>query len=196
MGCLRQYQFCNPALPAEGRCGPLTGFVDAQLQAAPLFDITYDQMSTMTFDQMANNDFPQTPAAARFVWLLMFLSLEVPSPATVVDILGPNSLASQQNLIRSSSVISSLSNNQWQLDVQNWWVIYLASLQAGRVNIAYGPQYAALEPYEILPFNSPIQKLCRNQVPNTGTSRKVPSHDIYITPSYIRRFHLPIQRLK
>ncbi|KAG8168949.1 hypothetical protein KVR01_001698 [Diaporthe batatas] len=163
LACLRQYQFCNPALPEEGRCGPLRGFLDAQFQAAPLFDITYDQMVNMTVEQMATNDFPQTPAAARYAWLLMFLALQVPSPATLVDILGPNTLTSQQSLTRSSGIIGMIPSYQWQLDIQNLWAIYMASLQAGTVNIAYGTHSPALKPYEIPPSNSHMQKLCESQ---------------------------------
>lgn len=159
LACLRQYQFCNPALPEEHRCGPLAGFLEAQVQAAPLFGITYDQMLNMTVEQMAKNEIPQTPAAARYVWLLMFLTLAIPSPAALVNILGPNSLASQQSLTRSSSVMGIIPRNQWQLDVQNWWAIYMASLQAGTVNTAYGSHDPALKLYEIPPFNSHAQKL-------------------------------------
>ena len=159
MACLRQYQFCNPALPEEGRCGLLTGFAEAQYQAAPLFNITRDQMFNITIEQMVKKDIPQTPAAARYIWLVILLTLTVPSPATLINIRGPNSLASQQSLTRSSSMLGSIPSNQWQLDVENWWAIYMASLQAGMVNIAYGSHDPALKPYEIPP-STPMPRSC------------------------------------
>jgi hypothetical protein len=188
MACLRQYQFCNPALPEEGRCGLLTGFAEAQYQAAPLFNITRDQMFNMTIEQMAKNDIPQTPAAARYIWLVILLTLTVPSPATLINILGPNSLASQQSLTRSSSMLGSIPSNQWQLDVENWWAIYMASLQAGMVNTAYGSHDPALKPYEILPFNSYAQKLCNNQVSNARSCIKL-AHDFCFIHSCMHRCH-------
>lgn len=171
MGCLRQLQFCNPALSKESRCGPLAGLVDAQLQAAHLFNITYEQMNSLTYEQIANNEIPQSPAAARYIWLLTFLTLAVPSPNLMINVLGPNSLTSQQSLNRASGILDIIPNNQWQLDVKNWWAIYLASMQAGMVNTAYGTHDPALKPYELRPFNSQAQSLCNSQVSNTDISK-------------------------
>lgn len=168
MACLQKFQFCNPALPEEGRCGPLAGFLDAQVQAAHLFNITYEQMRDMDPEQMIESGILKTPAASRFLWLLMILTLAVTDVTALINVLGPYSLASQQSLSRGSSTLSIIPSNQWQLDVKNWWAIYMASLQAGMVNIASGSQDPTLKPYEIPPFNAHIQKLCNNQVSNIG----------------------------
>lgn len=173
MACLRQFQFCNPALPEEGRCGPLAGFIDSQLQSAHLFNITYEQMLNMEYDEMVKSDIVKTPAAARYLWIWNFLLFAVSSPVTAVNVLGPNSLASQPSLTRSTSTLGTIPDNQWQLDVQNWWAIYMASMQAGMVNTAYGSQDPALKPYEVRPFNSHVKKLCNNQVSSTGACIEV-----------------------
>lgn len=174
MACLQQYQFCNPALPEDSRCGPLAGSFDAQGLAAHLFDITYDQILYMTYDELVESGILETPAAARYFWFLVFLTLSAPSPTTLLNVLGPNSLASQQSLARSTSVLGAIPSNQWQLDVKNWWAIYMASLQSGMVNIAYGSRDPALKAYEMPPVNSHVQNLCNNQVRNTGPCTKVP----------------------
>lgn len=165
MACVQQYQFCNPSLPEADRCGPLASLIDAQTRSAHLFG--------MTEDQIANNDVPQTPAGSRYVWFLQFLTLVVPGLPVLINVLGPNSLASQQSLSRASGYLGVVPDNQWQLDVENWWAIYMASLQAGMVDIAYGPDDPALKPYEILPFNSDVQKLCNNQVSSAGACTEV-----------------------
>lgn len=156
MACLQQYQFCNPALPEGSRCGPLAGLLDAQAQAAHLFGMTYDQIT--------NNEIPDTPAGSRYAWFLQYFTMAVPVLSAQLNFLGASSLASQQSVSREWGTVGAISNNQWQLDVENWWAIYMASLQAGMVNTAYGPQDPALEPYRVVPFNSHVQKMCNNQV--------------------------------
>lgn len=175
MGCLQQFQFCNPAFPEGGRCGPLASLLDAQLLAAHLFNITYEQLRSLTHEQMVESGILETPAAARYIWLLMFLTAAVPSWVTLINVLGPNSLASQQSLTRASSVLGTIPSNQWQLDVKNWWAIYMASLQAGIVNTAYGSHDPTLKPYEIPPLNSHVQRMCNNQVSNIGACIEVAS---------------------
>lgn len=160
MACLRQFQFCNSALPEERRCGPLGSALDAQVQAAHLFN--------MTEDQIANSDIPDTPAGSRYVWFLEFLSLAGYGPEILVNYLGPNSLASQSSLSRYPGLLGAIPSNQWQLDVENWWAIHMALMQSGMVSIAYGNHDPALKPFEIPPFNSRYQKLCNNQVSNAA----------------------------
>ncbi|KAG6366976.1 hypothetical protein INS49_001157 [Diaporthe citri] len=155
MACLRQFQFCNPALPEDRRCGPLASALDAQVQAAHLFN--------MTEDQIANSDIPDTPSGSRYVWFLEFLATIGYGPDILVNYLGPNSLASQSSLSRYPGLLGAIPSNQWQLDVENWWAIHMATLQAGMVAIAYGNHDPALKPFEIPPFNAHYQKLCNNQ---------------------------------
>lgn len=174
MACLQQYQFCNPALPEESRCGPLAGLLDAQVQAAHLFDMTEDQIS--------NNEIPDTPAGSRFVWFLQYFTMAVPVLSALLNALGANSLASQQSLSREWGTVGAISSSQWQLDVENWWAVYMSSLQAGMVDIAYGPQDPALEPYKILPFNAHVQKLCNNQVSKAGECVEV-TNDFHLIKS-------------
>lgn len=183
MACLQQYQFCNPALPEGSRCGPLAGILDAQLQAAPLFGVTEEQIY--------NNEVPDTPAGSRYVWFLQYFTMAVPVLSAQLNMLGPNSLASQQSVSREWGTIGAISDHQWQLDVENWWATYMASLQAGMVDIAYGPQDPALEPYRIEPFNAHMQKMCNNQVSEAGACVKVSQNscDINSCMSASSSFH-------
>lgn len=187
MACLQQYQICNPALPGNSRCGPLASWLDAQNQAAHLFNITYDQMANATYESIARNEIPQSPAAARYVWFWTLLALAVPTLTGVVNVLGTVSLASQQSLDRATGIMGTIPSNQWQLDVKNWWAIWMASLQAGMVNVAYGPHDPLLEPFEILPPNSHVQKLCSNQV-SKGRDFMEVSHDFCLTTPCKSRF--------
>lgn len=121
MGCLEQFQWCNSAYPRDRGCGPLTSYQDAFDGAAPLFNATKDVLDA---DRPLSSD----AIPARFISARRALDGYPTSLPDVVGTLGPRSLASQSKFFGGSQ--SPLPENQWQLDVLQWWNIVLTTIQA------------------------------------------------------------------
>lgn len=157
LGCARQIQFCNTALPPDKQCGPLAGWDDAVDESAELFNLTRQQMLD---DQFNSTD----PTASRFLWVNEMLNHAVNDPVTIMQILGPSSLASKASLFQG--FMGRIPTNQWQLDVAHWWSTWLASIQAGFVQTAIGPAVPTeeLEQLKVAPWNGHMRTLCNNQV--------------------------------
>lgn len=157
LGCVQQNQFCNTALASDKQCGPLAGWNDAISESAPLFNMTGLQV----FDQ---DYLPDGAIGSQFIWLCQQLKSAATSLETLLQILGPDSLASRANL--AQGIMGRLPLNQWQLDVTHWWSTYLASVQAAFVETAIGPADPSreLEQYKFVPWNDHVRKLCNNQV--------------------------------
>lgn len=157
LGCVRQVQFCTTALASDKRCGPLASWNDALDESAHLFNLTEPHVS--------DADFYATDATgSRFEWVAGQLNNAASSPATILQALGPESLASKANL--AQGIMGRLAPNQWQLDVTHWWSTHLASIQAAFVETAIGPAdpTGELEQYKQVPWNGHVRKLCNNQV--------------------------------
>lgn len=150
LACIERYQFCN----ADKDCSPLSGKHIALEQAAPLFNMT-------AFD-IRNGIAPKDPVGSRFFWYLITLFTMTTDFGYMLQNLGPKALQSHESLF--GGFMGPLPNNQWQLDVTNWWAIRLAGIQAAFVYTAYGTRNAALDIYRIRPFNSYMQDMCDNQV--------------------------------
>lgn len=155
LGCLQKYQICHVD---ENHCGPLTGFYDYQFQSASIFNISEEAMYS---DELfvENN-----PLGQRFQWFtgIMIYGGSIDISDTLSQI-GAYSLSSQSFM--REGLMGSLVENQWQLDVERWWAIGLASIQAGMVDVAVGPTEAALQPYTIRAPSSYIQgSFCNSQV--------------------------------
>lgn len=155
MACVRQFQFCNPSL-SSNNCGPLASWDDAQTEAAPLFGMTMEDWGN-GIDPATNNTM-----GSRYAWLVQTLALGHAPLGLIISDLGPDALTSLKYL--SSSLMGTLPDNQWQLDVHFWWATFLASLQAAFVNTARGPTDPALDPYKVLPWNPHARDMCNNQV--------------------------------
>lgn len=159
LGCVKQFQFCNTALEVSphDQCGPLASWNDAVREAAPLFNMTAAEVSEV--------DTPPTSlAASRFSWFVQVLNNAGSNLSTLLQTLGPQSLASKANLIQG--FMGRLPTNQWQLDVTHWWSTYLASSQAAFVEAAIGPadRTGELEKYKQGPWNDHTRRLCNSQV--------------------------------
>lgn len=151
MACLQQYQFCDAS---ESRCGPLSSWVDAQIGASELFESTMD-----------STDSPSTEShrVSRFKWLTAMLTYAVPDVSYAVGQLGSSSLASTRSLY--GNMMGPLPNDQWQVDVMQWWATYLAGIQGGVVSTAVGPMDSSQDHLRMKPYNQWIQDtLCNNQV--------------------------------
>lgn len=155
MGCVRQFQFCNPSL-SSNQCGPLVSWADAQVESAPLFGITTAEMQNETYPN------PSSAIGSRYAWLIQVLTWAQGTIESVILNLGPDALASLKEL--NDGIMGPLPNNQWQLDVRYWWATFLSSTQAAVVNAAHGPADPALDPYKVLPMNAHARDMCNNQV--------------------------------
>lgn len=156
MGCLEKWQWCNSAFPRDTGCGPLAGKLDSLFGAAPLFNLTENEIKFGGIDST-------TPAGSRYVWLSMMEALDLDTIRVVLNELGPTALASQSLL--NGAIQYPLPQNQWQFDVTNWFNIVLASVQAQYVLSALGDP--GMERLEAPPFDAEEQKLCDNQVRNS-----------------------------
>lgn len=154
LGCTQQMQVCNPSLPADRRCGPLASWIDAQLGAAALFN--------MTEEELLDGGFPSHRIGSRYSWFTMQLGYATYPIGDVLSVLQARALASQQYL--AEGVMGELPENQWQLDVSHWFATYLASVQAAIVNTALGTTDPTLDPYKVLPPNQHVRELCNSQV--------------------------------
>lgn len=157
LGCVRQIQVCNTALPPDKQCGPLASLDDAMAESAQLFNLTIPQM----YDDHPNST---DPTASRFLWFNELLRYAVNDLVTIMQILGPSSLASKASLFQG--FMGRLPSNQWQLDVTHWWSTWLASVQTGFVETAIGPAdpTGELEQLKVAPWNDHMRTLCNNQV--------------------------------
>jgi hypothetical protein len=154
LGCIQQFQFCNPSLPYDRRCGPLASWAESLVEAAVLFNLTAAQ----AFD----DEFPSQKMGSRFKWLLTQLFHAATNIHTILLNLGSKALDSQR--LFSDGNLPELPENQWQLDVSRFFAIFLASIQAAVVNSVLGPADRSLSQYHVLPPNKHVVDMCNNQV--------------------------------
>ncbi|KAL3421694.1 hypothetical protein PVAG01_05850 [Phlyctema vagabunda] len=148
MGCVDQYQYCNPAIVTKDglpTCTPLTSkyYVTQNISMLGLSDW---QLSTIT--RINEN---------------MFFSSMYYSAIG----LGESSMLASQTVFDINQV--SLPVNQWQIEAANWFNISLARLQQSLVEYAAGPTDLG-ETGSVLSSNDAMDKLlCHSQkVLNSG----------------------------
>ncbi|RWA10841.1 hypothetical protein EKO27_g4264 [Xylaria grammica] len=129
LGCVEQSQWCNTAYSKESGCGPLASFYDSYVDAAVLFNLTEKDLS-LTRDDSEDKD--------------------------RIGSLGAKSLSSQSKLEGGTQY--RLPQNQWQLDVTNWWNGSLAHLQSVFVDTAIGTTIPTAGP-----LNDEERNLCNSQ---------------------------------
>lgn len=136
LGCKEQYQSCNPTLPPEKGCSPLGG------------------INSITFIKQP----PSTRREYALYWgiILTLISL-------VLDALRSSALIAKFSL--QKSIQASLPVDQWQLEVENWNSITLASFQGFAIGDAVGPEDAEMLKYFwVKPSNDVEKDICKNQV--------------------------------
>ncbi|KAG8158806.1 hypothetical protein KVR01_011249 [Diaporthe batatas] len=170
MGCVQQFQFCNPSLSSNS-CSPLGSWTDAQLEAAHLFGISIS-------GDDERDSFENNAIGSRYQWLLTILA-SVDIISAVINSLGPDALTSMDSL--SNGLMGPLPDDQWQQDVSFWWATYLAGIQAAVVEVAHGPANPAMDPYKRLPFNSYVQDMCNNQKVRSTTYISFSLFGLYFT---------------
>ncbi|KAI1741384.1 hypothetical protein F4680DRAFT_464788 [Xylaria scruposa] len=122
LGCTQQWQFCRQS---TDNCGSLGSFSDAVANAALIFNTTDEDLANITYNGTS---------AAQFHYFKTAIG-EAPGLVTVLQQMGPTSLASQSSLTASRQ--GPLPSNQWQLDVIHWFDIQMAGLQLSFLRTAY-----------------------------------------------------------
>ncbi|KAB2576207.1 hypothetical protein DBV05_g5244 [Lasiodiplodia theobromae] len=141
LGCAIQEQICNPRLPEDRRCTPLAGAYDRDANAAKLVESEEEKF-----------------ALEWQLWALFYMSTEL---WVILRTLGSASLASGDSLY--DGIQQGLPDNQWQLDVERWHSIMLATLQGQAVDVAEGPPDAKLRAELAKPSNKRERELCKRQ---------------------------------
>ncbi|KAF2140831.1 uncharacterized protein K452DRAFT_206604, partial [Aplosporella prunicola CBS 121167] len=138
LACASQVQWCNSNLPENNRCTPLSGQADAFYSAQGFFK--------------------NEALKERLNWFWDFQ----PQLDALLSYLGSQSLKSTNSL--SGGTQGPLPDNQWQLDVQNWFATMLAYMQAYAVSIVTGPSDVNLQQYVVQPNSTTERSICKNQI--------------------------------
>ncbi|KAI1740921.1 hypothetical protein F4680DRAFT_465117 [Xylaria scruposa] len=150
LGCAEQFQFCHADTE---HCGRLASLRDAINDVALLFNSTYDDIML--------KDVPEDAEMFKY-FTTAFMDYQYVSLQMVLSHLGPASLDSQSTLLRGLQ--GPLAPDQWQRDVAHWADIYLASLQAAFLDIAYASPNASSVLETRSAFKSEAaRKMCNNQ---------------------------------
>ncbi|KAI1328009.1 hypothetical protein F5Y16DRAFT_420344 [Xylariaceae sp. FL0255] len=128
LGCAEQWQFCGNSTQY---CGKLASFNDATVDAAPLFNISRDQLTDWLIPRNITAD---GGAAARYRYLVETLNVS-PTVKEITSVLGSATLTSQSSLIKG--VQGPLVSNQWHLDVAHLHDASLAAFQAAFLQTSY-----------------------------------------------------------
>ncbi|KAF1983251.1 hypothetical protein K402DRAFT_319465, partial [Aulographum hederae CBS 113979] len=138
LGCVKQIQYCNPNLPEDKRCGPLTFGYPAEYLQMDLWKTEQEKERLKCFiDLTYFNEAPSSQAAMTAALLRLY------------DYYG---------------FVPKLPDNQWQIEMQNLFFMNLAILQRSFSGAATGPSDFALEPWLIRPNGTEERKFCRDQV--------------------------------
>jgi hypothetical protein len=140
VGCIERLQFCNPNLPANSSCTNLTSSSEAFELGLRLWQDPTQQ--------------------AYFNFSTFFVSETPPSIKTIVTTIGTAILESRSTLFIGTQ--SLIPNNQWEIDMENFFKVMLASLQRVAVDQATGPADPALLQILTRP-NTIEQNVCANQ---------------------------------
>jgi hypothetical protein len=138
VGCLERYQICNPNLPRGSGCTHLTGIRPAYNEAGKLLQ-SKSQKDIFNWSQrglaVALRDLP--------------------------GLLGSEALLASQTL--TTSYQPHLPDNQWELEIENWFQGTLAAAQRGLVNLAGGPVDPKRRKFCVGPSNPSEQLACSTQ---------------------------------
>lgn len=142
LGCVAQYQVCNSKLPQSRGCTPPSG----------VEDLLYNAHRIAESEKEANI----------FRYYLEITLLQFNTPDFITYQLGEWSLTSSYTL--NQGLQAQLPDNQWQLDVEHWHEISMASLQSVVVDAATGPSDSSILEYWRGPENAEEHKVCQNTV--------------------------------
>ncbi|KAK8040074.1 hypothetical protein PG993_008485 [Apiospora rasikravindrae] len=158
LGCVQQYQWCNSEYPIPQGCGPLSGWSDAMAGAYPLFNLTEGDFKV---DDIPSSD---TERGTRINWAVHVSDTDKLKLFDILQTFGAKALASQTLL--TAGVQLGLADDQWQLDVINWWNTALAFHQSIFVETALGLTYRDANFQNLVspPANDLERQLCQSQL--------------------------------
>jgi len=129
LGCIDQYQICNPNMPGlNGEpmlCGPLVG----------MYSLTGD-LFFLEEEEVGLNPY-QVATLETLVWAFFESSMW-----NSVSGRGPTALQAQNTIVTTNfdyQQEARLPDNQWQIELSSWFNVSLASLQQYLVQKASGP---------------------------------------------------------
>ncbi|KAI0545584.1 hypothetical protein F4679DRAFT_560534 [Xylaria curta] len=140
LGCVVQWQFCQPRPSDTPICGNLASFNDAT--------------SSFLMNAAHKNN--------KLYWYLDIF-YNAPGVWDIIHKLNAQSLLSQRTLLYGTQ--SPIPENQWQLDVTHWWATALAAQQASFVNTVIGPSDSFQIPDDWIrgPIDDDETAACRSQ---------------------------------
>lgn len=137
IGCIDQYQFCNPAM---SHCTQISSLYSI---GAELYEIGYNKYQLATAESLAFSMFGSSMYAA-------------------VGLRGPSALEAQKTVYLLMQE-AQLPSNQWQIEVSSWFAVSLAALQMGVVESAVGPT-SQIGGFIIGPQNDVQRQVCNSQM--------------------------------
>ncbi len=141
LGCGTRYQICSAT---NNVCTHLTGYL-AATSAAQLLWPTKKQMDFFNASSM-------------------YILNKASNLFDPVLLLRAKSLAARDSMTAGTQ--GPLPKNQWQLEVENWFVTAMADLQRAAVEYATGPRDQTMARYKYQPETRQERLLCRSQVSN------------------------------
>lgn len=142
LGCTQRYQFCNPAMPKNISCTPPLG----------IFEAAQTALSTL---------FPDPESRDSFEWSSRAIQNMANGFHEVVTILGGGSLLATDTL--SAVGQAGLPDNQWELELENWFQFTLADLQRAVLDQATGPVIPKAVSFHSAPQTAGGRAVCNNQ---------------------------------
>lgn len=146
MGCVSQYQFCNPSLPADSQCEPLSSSNNSYWEPS---DKLWPDKKDQAFVKWGKN--------------IIYASLAL-SPNSVYTTAGIGALLVRSNLKTGLLSADSVPNNQWQLEMAHSFEVMLASLQGSFLDNTNGPSSPKFAPAFAKPNDTAWKYMCENQV--------------------------------
>lgn len=158
LGCVQQWQLCNPSLPRDVACGPLASEVDAYRAAAPLFNITDGELGPDNEDR----DSTRNPRGSAMIWGSL---IQAYNPYLLYELLSQTRSKALSSADRFfGSIAMELADDQWKLDVTKWWNTLQAAQQASYINTVRGPAEPRFDALRYSPANDYEKAFCASQV--------------------------------
>lgn len=146
IGCKSQLQFCLPTSSLQRYCGPLS--------------------STSDFRTSINaSNVPDEKTLALINTFLPTAESSALSLSTIAWLMGSYALQAKTSLYGRQS--GPLPDNQWQLDMENWYSITQSANQLSSVRVATGPSNTNWNEALIRPSTEEQHYICKNQVKST-----------------------------
>ncbi|KAJ4292470.1 hypothetical protein N0V90_009132 [Kalmusia sp. IMI 367209] len=144
MGCVSQYQFCNPSLPAESQCQPLASSNNSYWEPS---EELWSDKNDQEFVKWGKN--------------VLFASFAL-SPNNAYVSAGISALLVRANL-KAGLQSGEIANNQWQLEIAHAFEVMLASLQGSFLDNTNGPLSPEYAPAFARPNDTAWRYMCENQ---------------------------------